>query len=376
MCILSRVAKGLSFSSNQELFKRSFLLQSSRAVLSLPNCPAMPPHQQAHGINDAPGITDWFYSLPPITRYWFGGAALITVAGNFNVLPPYQFVYDFASVKNSFQVWRFLTSFLYAGQFSFSTLMGVYMLYQFSKQYETGGPYNTGGGGGTADYAFCLLFGMVGCLAMYHVLVGLVPLAPIFTRNLTFYVLYVWGRKNPTTEANVWAGIRVKGMYLPFAYLVLNGEESCSYLRARILPGESNYWTGILYLFFASIQHSVSITSISFSRLSPFLLPVLMGNPYFDILVGIALGHAFYFLVDVYPLVYGRDVLHTPQFLIDYFGVGEYVPPVEPVGGYGGGGGGFASPGSARPPSDPASSSARRSGGHNWGSGGQRLGAT
>lgn len=115
---------------------------------------------------------------------------------------------------------------------------------------------------------------------------------------------------------------------------------------------------------------------------TPF--PVLLGNPYWDILVGIGLGHVYYFLVDVYPLVYGKDLLHTPQFLIDQLGIGDYVPPVAPAGGYGGrgsggGSGGFARPGNVRTPNDPAAGNSSGGGGsgsrgHNWGGGGRRLG--
>ena len=105
---------------------------------------------------------------------------------------------------------------------------------------------------------------------------------------------------------------------------------------------------------------------------------MLLGNPYWDILAGIGLGHVYYFIVDVYPLVYGKDLLHTPQFLINFFGIGEYVPHVAPAGGYGGVGG--ARPGSVRAPSDPSGPSGGGRGGsgggrsgHNWG-GGRRLG--
>jgi len=35
------------------------------------------------------------------------------------------------------------------------------MLYQMSLQYEKTTPLNTGAGGGTADYAFALMFGMI-----------------------------------------------------------------------------------------------------------------------------------------------------------------------------------------------------------------------
>jgi Derlin-2/3 len=44
---------------------------------------------------------------------------------------------------------------------------------------------------------------------------------PVFTRNLVFYVLYVWSRRNPTANANIW-GVPVPAVYLPFAYLALS----------------------------------------------------------------------------------------------------------------------------------------------------------
>lgn len=103
-----------------------------------------------------------------------------------------------------------------------------------------------------------------------------------------------------------------------------------------------------------------------------------MGNPYMDMLHGMAIGHLYYFAVEVIPLAYGKDFLHTPNFLIDYFGVGEYTPTAPPpttsnnnnrfgtVGGGGhnttGGGGG-------------SNRSSTGGGSHSWGTGGQRLGA-
>jgi Derlin-2/3 len=199
------------------------------------------------------------------------------------------------------------------------------MLVQFSKQYEAGGPFNTGAGGGTADYAFCMLFGMLSMLMTFPILPFNLP--PIFCRNMIYYVLYVWSKRNPTAQANIW-GFPVQAIYLPFAYLAMT---------------------------------------------------VFMGSSYLDMIHGIAIGHIYYFLVDVIPAVYGKDVLTTPRFLIDYFGIGEFQPaqqqaaprpvagggggrPVGRVGGVGGGGG--------EPPAAPQ----RGGGGHNWGGGGNALG--
>lgn len=126
--------------------------------------------------------------------------------------------------------------------------------------------------GGTADYAFAMLFAAVVTLCSYTFLGRTLP--PLFCRNMIYFVLYIWSRRHPTSQANIW-GIPLKAMYLPFAYLALT---------------------------------------------------IFMGNPYFDQLHGMVIGHLYYFLADVVPQVYGKDFLQTPNFLVDYFGVGQYSP--------------------------------------------------
>ena len=89
-----------------------------------------------------------------------------------------------------------------------------------------------------------------------------------------------------------------------------------------------------------------------------------MGNSYGDMCHGLAIGHLYYFLVDVVPQVQGKDLLVTPRFLIDYFGIGEYRPE---------------EPRLARVPGNqdaPAAGQGGGGGGHAWGGGGQRLGRT
>lgn len=219
-------------------------------------------------------------------------------------------MFNLDAIKDNFQVWRLLTCFCYVGGFEINTVISLYLLVAFSKQYEKGGPFNTGAGGGTADYVFALLFAAIVMLTTAPLVrTYLIPLSPLYAKNLIYYVLYVWSKRNPTAQANIW-GIPVPAIYLPFAYVALT---------------------------------------------------MFMGNPIHFMLHGIAIGHIYYFLVDVVPVVYGKDVLHTPQFLIDFFGVGEYqapltdnAPPPVARGNAGNNGGG---------------------GGHNWGGGGQALGA-
>mmetsp|Transcript_12819 Transcript_12819/g.26997 ORF Transcript_12819/g.26997 Transcript_12819/m.26997 type:complete len:284 (-) Transcript_12819:452-1303(-) len=281
-----------------------------------------PPNNNVNQIDDTGGPQAWFNSLPLITRYWFGLAFLTTCAANFGIVSPLKLIYLWDNIYENFEIWRFVSPFLFIGKFDFNTLMALYMLVSFSQRYEME-PYNTGAGGGTADYAAALMFGAASIFATYPLVGMVMKVPPIFGRTLTFFVIYTWSKRHPAAPASIW-GIQMKAIHLPFAYLGLS---------------------------------------------------VLMGNMYSDLLHGIAVGHLFYFLVDVVPIVYGKDVIHTPQFLIDRLGVGAYVPPADVAGGRGGGAVGnnvWRPPGRTNPPRDPAGSSR----GYHWGGGGRTLGSS
>lgn len=277
-------------------------------------------------VGDTPTPADYFHALPIITRCWFGATMVMTLSVNFGIVDGYHVAWIWERVSTKLELWRALTTFCYAGGFSLNTLILLYMQVQFSKKYEMGVPFNTGAGGGTADYAFCLILGMLGIMLTYPLCNGMgYMLRPLFCENLVYYVLYVWSKKNPTNQSNIW-GFPIQGVYLPFAYLALT---------------------------------------------------VLMGNPFEGMLQGMVIGHLYYFAADAAPIVYGKDFLQTPGFLIDYFGHNDYTPP--PSNPYrSGGSGGFGSSNGGNSTgfgnSGAQQQAQPRSGGHNWGSGGNRLG--
>jgi hypothetical protein len=271
-----------------------------------------------------------FYRLPIITRYWFGASLVLTLSSTFGILNHSQIVWNWHAFRSDLELWRILTAFCYGGPCSLGLLFLLYMQVSFSQQYEEGIPFNTGAGGGTADYAFCLLLGAIGILGTYPLLTGWgVYLQSMFLSNLSYYVLYVWSKKHPNAQAKLW-GFPMKGIHLPFAYLAIR---------------------------------------------------VLIGHPYQDMCHGMFLGHLYYFAADVAPLVYGKNFVHTPVFLIDYFGVGEYRPETpapnvrRPRNNFGGFGNSAADTATA-PDNAAAGAGANRrtTGGHDWGSGGNRLG--
>jgi len=255
-------------------------------------------------------------SLPIVTKYWFISTVGVTLAVNFGVVSGSYFTWSSMPLllSNPFQHWyRLVTAFLYGGGFSFHLLITLLCLYQHSKAYESRSVYNTGGGGGTSDYITMLVFGMVTMLSSTY----LIELSPLFCQNLVYYVLYVFSKRHPTDQTALW-GIPVQNAMLPFAILGLN---------------------------------------------------VLMGNYWQDMAHGMAVGHLYYFLVDVYPQIYGKDVLHTPQFLINYMGTGEYtyVPPTPAQT--------TTTFGQTRTLGATGSGTPAPATGHNWGGGGQALGS-
>ena len=276
--------------------------------------------QRIAGVGDPEGPEQWFRSLPFMTQHWFGLALILTLSGNLGVVSPMNFVFNIDAIKGSFQVWRVLTCFCYVGSFGLNTLISLYLLVHFSKQYEANIPFNTGAGGGAADYAFALLFAMITILTTAPIVTRcLVPLYPIYSKTLIYFVLYIWSKRNPTIQAYMW-GIPIPAIYLPFAYLALS---------------------------------------------------MFLGGT--DVMLhGMAIGHIYYFLVDVVPKVYGKDVLSTPQFLIDWFGVGVYAPQV--VGGYLARTRRANTGNNVRGDIGSSYNSGRGGGGHNWGGGGRALG--
>lgn len=160
-------------------------------------------------------------------------------------------------------------------------------------RYETDG-FSTGGGGGSADYAYMLMFGFT-VMETVMLLLFHQPFI-IITEAVLFYICYVWSRKNPTTSVSFW-GIAINALHVPWVMVALK---------------------------------------------------VLLGSSIFMPLLGIAVGHLFYFLVDVLPDLHDIDLLQTPRFLVDMFGWGNEGTGVlvqRP-------GQGMAPPGVVRPPRD------------------------
>jgi len=269
------------------------------------------------------GPEEWFRSLPPITRIWLGSTVIVTGMANLDfvkwadlALARWEDVLG-NGVSGKLEAWRLITCFLYAGKFGFNAIIGLHLMTQISNRYEKMGPICTRRiyipppnndrtnnnenddtqqrqqqqqrqrninpnhspyypRGESPDYAFALLFGMVGILMTQFLLLPYLPSSLssqrhiFFHRHLTQYVVYIWSKQHAHHRVNLF-GFPMEAAYLPYAYLI-----------------------------------------IGYALNNGQVLPI-------DNLHGMFVGHVYYYLACVVPSVLGggRAVLATPMFLVD-----------------------------------------------------------
>lgn len=113
----------------------------------------------------------------------------------------------------------------------------------------------------TADLLTLLLFGVVNVLLLDYFLV---PPQGFYGVSIVFMCIYVWSRADPFAEVTFY-GFSFKAWHTPFLFLVTN---------------------------------------------------LLVGGNFMLDLIGIGIGHLYFFLVDLVPRNWGYTLLWTPQWMI------------------------------------------------------------
>jgi Derlin-1 len=207
----------------------------------------------------AQDIRAWFDSVPPITKWICTLVLLTTLAGNFGLVSPYLLILSWPELVQRFQIWRVVTSFLFAGKLSFKFLVNVVFLYKHGRQLE-----EEEFRGRPADYLFFVLF-----QGLVLVVFGLYMEFPVLTLGMMMGIIYYWSRAFENVDVTFWFGITFKGQYLPWALCAFN----------MLLGG----------------------------------FPVVQ-------LFGILSAHIFYFMTVVYPTSRQcAPLISTPWFLVNLF---------------------------------------------------------
>ena len=225
---------------------------------------------RAAGIGDADSISGWYKEMAPMTKFFLTGTFVSGLAVQLGLIPTFfggggvgSMVFDWHAISSKFHVWRLITPFLFAGTFSINFVMHLFVLYENCRRYEAN-PFNTGAGGTSADFLYMVVLGMVVfcTMAAFESTLGLQM--QVMSEPILYYILYVWSRKEPDTVVNMW-GFKFKGLYLPWVYMALR---------------------------------------------------VLMGGGITHMLVGVGVGHVYYFLVDVVPNTHGTSLIITPIWCV------------------------------------------------------------
>ncbi|XP_012278872.1 derlin-1 [Orussus abietinus] len=245
-------------------------------------------------------LGNWLNSVPIFTRYWLLLTAGLTLLGRCGFVDSITMILLRDRFIHNFEIWRPVTSLFFyplnrATGFHF--LINCYFLYNYSLRLERG-VFD----GRPADYCFMLLFNWICC-----VVIGLFADFHLLMDPMVLSVLYVWCQLNPEIVVNFWLGTQFKAVYLPWVLFGFN----------LIISGG-----GMLEL------------------------------------IGILVGHLYFFLKFKYPQEFGGlDLLSTPKIL-------EYYFPLERTGVRG-----FGSAPIQRPGTRPAQVPRNMMGGHNWGRG-------
>lgn len=204
-------------------------------------------------------LEGWFRSIPPVTKFLTVSTLLLAALTTFRVTSPDKLLLIWPEVYENFQVWRLLTSLLYCGSFSFNFIMHMFILYENCRRYEAN-PYNTGAGGTSADFLWMLVCA-VGILLTISFLFDFY----LLSEAILYVILYTWSRREPDTIVSIF-GFRFKAIYLPWFYVALR---------------------------------------------------LLMGGSVTDPLLGIAVGHLYFFLVQIFPTLYNVQIIKTPKFCVE-----------------------------------------------------------
>lgn len=222
----------------------------------------------------------WYHEIPPISKIYLTSAVAITTACFLDIVSPLTLYYNYELILNKGQYWRLVTSFLFFGTFSLDFLFHMYFVVRYCRLLEEG-PFR----GKPADFLVMIIYGAV-MMIISTLVFDLFAKIKFLGHPLTFMMVYLWARdpENYFIRMSFFGVIQFNAPYLPWMLL---------------------------------------------------LFSVLIGNPIEMDLLGIVVGHIYYFLDTVYPQVAAvrgwriNKIIFTPAILQYLFATADRYPIVD-----------------------------------------------
>ncbi|KAL2133954.1 hypothetical protein VTI74DRAFT_1310 [Chaetomium olivicolor] len=199
-------------------------------------------------------LETWFWEMPLCTRWWTTATLLTSGLVQCKLVTPFQLFYSYRSVFQKSQYWRLLTTFLYFGPISIDLLFHVYFLQRYSRLLEESS------GRSPAHFSWLLLYAMTSLL-----LLSPFVQMPFLGHPLSSTLVYIWSRRNPDTLMSFLGILVFRAPYLPWVLM------------------------GVSFAMHGSVPR--------------------------DELMGVIIGHIWYFFNDVYPPLHnGSRPLDPPMW--------------------------------------------------------------
>ena len=215
----------------------------------------------------------WYKALPLISRMYLTGAVLTSAACYLDFVSPLTLYFNYDLIFNRGHYWRLISSFLFFGPYSLDFVFHMFFVIRYCRLLEEGKFRER-----TADLLVMLMFG-VACMVTLCMCFEIFSKIKFLGHSLSFMMVYVWARD----KENEHMRMQLLGLYT---------------FRAPYLP-----W--VLFLF-----------------------SLFLRNPPGTDLLGIIVGHLYYFLDTVYPIVASvrgwrvRRLIQTPYILQYMLGYG------------------------------------------------------
>jgi len=184
-------------------------------------------------------LEQWFFEMPPCTRYWTTATVITSVLLQCKVITPFQLFYSFRAVYYKSQYWRLLTTFIYFGPPSLDLAFHVFFLQRYSRLLEQGS------GPSPAVFSWLLLYACTSLLALSSLTTSI----PFLGSALSSTLVYIWSRRNPDTRLSFLGVLVFTAPYLPWVLMAFHMFMHGSIPKDEIL----GVIVGHVYYFFADV---------------------------------------------------------------------------------------------------------------------------
>ena len=173
-------------------------------------------------------LEQWYYDVPIVTRVWTTASVLTSVLVQCQVVSPFQLFFSFSSVwykrqvssspqhptttqlkKQPQQYWRLLTTFLYFGPLSLDFMFHLFFMTRYSRNLEESSFRNR-----TAEIAWLLFYSSASLLLLSPLMS-----MPFLGSPLSYSLVYLWARRNPSVRLSFLGLFVFSAPYLPWVLL-------------------------------------------------------------------------------------------------------------------------------------------------------------